>query len=366
MFATKVYKDYPAMRDIIEECDERFIIGLDLKVLSDSKMIFFKIQKAFWYYKDKFEKLIKERRIPSMPLDMFGQLLIEESQVLSRIYPHGQREAKYREWQDYLRRVPRMGAICINPSLDKVLMIQPFGRNRKCLQFPRGKLHAGEDHAKAAAREVWEECGIRIENIMNHEDYFEATIDSTLHKLYMVFPVMEELVPTIQCNKEIEQILWFPIDQLPGWSSRVSYDDRGFFGVAPFVSMLKGFVKQRRKTAVPALLPKDRMAALVGSVQILKRPPKLVAQHDDTYEENKEDPEADRFNRETFADTVDKGWSFEDMLNANQKLGFKTTYTDESDFDKIYSVSAVQPAPKRTELAQRLIDAFMSGWNSCS
>ena len=375
MLAAKVYREYPAMREVVEELDERFIIGLDPKVLTDSKLIFFKIQKAFWYYKDHFERLIKDKRAPSMPMDMFGQLLIEESQVLSKIYPHEQRASRYREWQDFLKQVPRLGAICLNPSLDKVLMIQPFGRNRQCLQFPRGKLHAGENHPTAAAREVWEECGIRIENLMVESDWFEATIDSTHHKLYVVFPVMEELVPTIQCNKEIEQILWYPLDQLPGWS-KVPSDDRGFFGVAPFVNQLKSYVRKAKvgrpterllvqETVAPSYGSKvskaePAVAQAVGSVKILKRQSKA----DETFQEGAEDPAADRFNADTFgAGEGNSGWSFQDMLSANTKLGVTSDYSQDV-FDRTYSTGPTGgPAPTSMSAdGKRILQAFIDGW----
>jgi 8-oxo-dGTP pyrophosphatase MutT (NUDIX family) len=358
-FGQKVYREYPLLEAIMQEVDERFIIGLDPQVLTDSKMIFFKIQKAFWFYKDKHERLIKDRKIPAMPLDVFGQLLIEESQVLSRVYPHEQRAAKYREWQEFLRRVPRLGAICINPTADKVLMIQPFGRNRKCMQFPRGKLHAGEEHPRAAAREVWEECGIRIENLIDEERWCEATIDQTLHKLYLVFPVMEELVPSIQCNKEIEQILWVPLVDLPGYA-RVPHDDKGFFGVAPFVGYIKSFVKRLAGTRQPAL----------PQIKILKRPTVSRPEEDMADEE---DAAADRFNADAFgsADASAKGWDFEAMLAANTKLGYQSSY-NESSFDAAYSVPL--PSRPRSDSVQqltvldggRVMAAFREGWNSRS
>jgi len=348
MLGAKVYRDYPVMREIVEDLDERFILGLDHDVLTDSKMIFFKIQKAFWYYKDKHERLFKDRKIPAMPLDMFGQLLIEESQLLSKIYPHDQRAARYRDWQDYLKRVPRLGAICLNPSGDKVLMIQPFGRNRKCLQFPRGKLHAGEDHAKAAAREVWEECGIRIENLMDESIFFESYIDQTLHKLYLVFPVMEELVPSIQCNKEIEQVLWFPVNNLPGWSNKSdSSDDRNFFGVAPFVPHIKAFIK--RTFGSPS--KKNQLPP----IRILQRPTQ------EEFEESKEDPEADRVNAETFPeDHREGGWSFDAMMNANSKLGYTSTYSEEVFANTYNSPKADSGILDRS----RIVKAFQEGWMS--
>lgn len=346
MLSGKAYKDYPALRGVVEELDERFIIGLDPKVLTDSKLIFFKIQKAFWYYKDHFERLIKERKIPSMPLELFGQLLIEESQILSRIYPHSDRESNFRDWQEYLRRVPRLGAICLNPAADKVLMIQPYGRNRKCLQFPRGKLHAGEDHARAAAREVWEECGIRIENLMDPDVWFEALIDQTLHKLYVVFPVMEELVPSIQCNKEIEKIVWVPLSDLPGWASKASYDDKGFFGVAPFVSELKAFVKHVK--------PPQKS---IPTVRILKRP--TLPPPDDIIEgKDENDLAADTHNEDTFGEST--GWSFNEMLSANTKLGVVSSSLDQNEFDKAYSVQL----RGNTSTNIRLVEAFRTGWFS--
>ena len=345
------------MRSVVEELDDRFIIGLDAKVLTDSRLIFFKIQKAFWYYKDHFEKEIKDKKAPGMSLEMFGQLLIEESAILSRIYPHNLRESKYREWQEYLKRVPRLGAICINPSLDKVLMIQPFGRNRKCLQFPRGKLHAGEEHVKAAAREVWEECGIRIENLIDESNFFESVIDSTLHKLYVVHPVMEELVPTIQCNKEIEQILWHPIDQLPGWTNSSSgWDDRNFFGVAPFGPMLKNFVKRTRK---------ERGIVGPAQISILKRPPMpqvkppVATMTDEALSEGSDD----QMNTETFGQDASDRWSFEDMISANEKLGMKASTFDDKTFDAQFSTVSMKKKNVAID-GDAILRAFIDAWNS--
>jgi len=371
------------MRAIIEELDDRFIVGLEAKVLTDSRLIFFKIQKAFWYFKDHFEKVIKDKQAPSMSLEMFGQLLIEESAILSKIYPHTQREMKYREWQDFLRRVPRLGAICINPTMDKVLMIQPFGRNRKCLQFPRGKLHAGEDHVRAAIREVWEECGIRLENLIDDSLFFQSTIEVTLHKLYVVFPVMEELVPTIQCNKEIEQILWYPVADLPGWKNKSGDDDRSFFGVAPFVPQIKNFIKKMKSQVAPVL-----------PLSILKRPPPPEAmkitsgtasaganiltrlglgtntskkQYSSDEQLSDDDQEIDKANIETFGESCVGGWDFEEMMNANSKLGFKTTYNDQS-FESSYGarpvVAATTATPDEPAFEDAIFRAFISGWNS--
>ena len=349
--ADKVYKTYPLMRSLMEELDDRFIIGLDPKVLTDSRLIFFKIQKAFWYYKDRFEKDIKDKRAPGMSMEMFGQLLIEESAVLSQIYPHNLRESKYKEWQEFLKRVPRLGAICINPSLDKVLMIQPFGRNRKCLQFPRGKLHAGEEHVKAAAREVWEECGIRIENLIEESNFFESVIDTTLHKLYVVYPVMEELVPTIQCNKEIEQILWYPIDQLPGWANPGSgWEDRNFFGVAPFVSMLKNFVKRTKKL-------RGIVGPQIPLTTILKRPPQ-VKQPPSTDEALSEGSD-DQLNSETFGHYTSDRWSFEDMISANEKLGMGASTFDDKTFDAQFNTVVRE----KNQVQDSLVRVFVDAWN---
>ena len=323
MMSAKVLVEYPALSEIIEELDERFIIGLDRAVLTDSKLIFFKIQKAFWYYKDHFEDVIRRRLAPNLGLDAFGQILIEQSALLSQIYPHSLRESKFREWQDYLRRVPRLGAICLNPALTKVLMIQPFGRNRKNLQFPRGKLHAGEDHVKAAAREVWEECGIRLENLIDSQIFFQHVIDTTMHKLYLVFPVMEELVPTIQCNKEIEAILWVPLVELPGWTAN-SEDDKGFFGVAPFVKDIKRFVLSHRKETNPIEEDEDN-------------------------------------NFKTFG--INEGrWSFEQMMSANSQLfGVKSTYSDAVFAQKYDARPQEEEIP--SGLSVLLVSAFARGWN---
>jgi hypothetical protein len=184
---------------------------------------------------------------------------------------------------------------------------------------------------------------------------------------------MEELVPTIQCNKEIEQILWFPVAELPGWRKKATTieQERSFFGVSPFVPFLKSFISkmkaQKSGTRVVSKLP----------VTILKRPPsqpidqpvlpKALSPQDEQVSEN--DDEADAVNEETFGDSNGSGWNFDDMINANKKLGFQTMYDDVT-FDQQYGTSSATATACRheaggsTSLEEALLNAFLDGWNN--
>jgi hypothetical protein len=96
-------------------------------------------------------------------------------------------------------------------------------------------------------------------------------------------------------------------------------------------------------------------------VRILARPSQSA--EDDLYEEDKEDPSADRSNAETFPDDHNRpGWSFEDMLSANSKLGYQSTYSD-AVFEKTYSSTAgLKPSSTMILDGRKIVEAFKHGW----
>jgi ADP-ribose pyrophosphatase YjhB (NUDIX family) len=232
-----------------------------------------------------------------MAIDTFGRILIEQSVLLKTQFAGGKTDQHFAAWRAYMRRIPRCGAIILSPAMDKVLMIQPYGA--KGWQFPRGKLNAEETHKEAAAREVMEECGVDVRDLLREDRFIEKRIDGTLHKLFIAFPMAETVATSIKCKKEIAAIKWISISDLPCTAET----GRNFFGVWPFVPTLRQWI--RKRTTVP-----DQHE-----------------QRDEAFDEEQEvsASAANAVNVATFGanDGGQKGWSFEAMLAANQRLGYK-------------------------------------------
>ena len=154
--------------------------------------------------------------------------------------------------------------------------------------------------------------------------------------------------------------MWFPIAQLPGIGC--GFDDRGFFGVAPFTRYISRFVLRM----APPPSAKSESQQIVR--KILKRPANNVD------EEIEDADEIDAHNKETFPDESSAHWDFDEMLRANNEMfGVQSTYSDRV-FEQCYSVPL---ATNRVEIEafreeeekfsfdmSELVSAFSRGWSS--
>ena len=80
--------------------------------------------------------------------------------------------SKFKKWK---RALPAYGVILMNPSLDKVLLVQEFGCKRRW-GFPKGTLEAGESQEECAAREAFEEVGVDVTHMIDSREWFERKI----------------------------------------------------------------------------------------------------------------------------------------------------------------------------------------------
>ena len=76
------------------------------------------------------------------------------------------------EWREYKMGIPTCGAIIINKDADKVLLVQPWGK--QSWGFPKGKIEEDELQHVCAAREVLEETGFDITPHLDEHDYIET------------------------------------------------------------------------------------------------------------------------------------------------------------------------------------------------
>ena len=115
-----------------------------------------------------------------------------------------------------------VGAIChIERADGSVLLVRQAYRHS--WGIPGGLLSRGEAPADAARREVLEEVGLRIELIGEPT----VVVDPEPQRIDIVFrarPVDEgEAALARPCSPEIDEVRWFPIDQLPDLQFETSH-----------------------------------------------------------------------------------------------------------------------------------------------
>ncbi|KAG1169020.1 hypothetical protein G6F70_008734 [Rhizopus microsporus] len=166
-------------------------------------------------------------------------------------------ERAYADFMQYRFRIPVCGAIILNTNLDKCVLVKGWS-SKSGWGFPKGKINQDEDYDCCAIREVLEETGFDIGPLLKKSDYIELTMREQRIRLYIIQGVPEDTQFTPRTRKEISQISWIKLDDLPtykaeprhgnGASNYVKAGPYRFYMVVPFVSKLKHFVNQRKKT----------------------------------------------------------------------------------------------------------------------
>lgn len=106
------------------------------------------------------------------------------------------------QFKDYKTKVPVYGAIILNPSLDRVLLVKGY-TSRSSWGFPKGKINKDEREIDCAAREVYEEIGFDLSPHLRESDNIEVVIREQKIKLYIVAGISEDTVFEPKTRKEI-------------------------------------------------------------------------------------------------------------------------------------------------------------------
>lgn len=102
----------------------------------------------------------------------------------------------------YKTRVPVRGAIILNLTMDKCLLVKGWKKGASW-SFPRGKINKDEDDLVCAIREVREETGFDCEGFAKKEHFVDMTMRDQNLKLFIVPGIPEDTVFECQTRKEI-------------------------------------------------------------------------------------------------------------------------------------------------------------------
>jgi mRNA-decapping enzyme subunit 2 len=156
--------------------------------------------------------------------------------------------------------VPTYGAILLDPSLQFCLLVQGYWV-KASWGFPKGKVNQDEPPMECAIREVLEETGFDIRNMVKADDYLEYKRTDQLSRLYIVCGVPKDTKFLARTRNEIKSFEWFRVEHLPSFKGDVAcklntgLSPNAFFMVIPFVKKLRLWISHKLGATVDSVEP---------------------------------------------------------------------------------------------------------------
>ncbi|KAG7099203.1 hypothetical protein E1B28_001070 [Marasmius oreades] len=243
---------YATQEDVLEDLSSRFILNLPEEELASLERICFQVEQAHWFYEDFVRE--ENPKFPSLPLKKFSAMLFHSCPLLHQ-WSHAHEQA-FTNFMQYKTRVPVCGAIMLNESWEKCLLVKGW-KSSSGWGFPKGKINEDEPQTACAVREVLEETGYNLAGKISAEDVIEMSIREQKIALYIVPGVPEDFPFKTKTRKEISKIEWFRLADLPTWKRNRTAAGK-FYLITPFISALKVFIHDRKPRTLPRKPPKHK------------------------------------------------------------------------------------------------------------
>ncbi|XP_032685608.1 m7GpppN-mRNA hydrolase isoform X1 [Odontomachus brunneus] len=235
--------------DILDDLSSRFIINVPEEERKDLVRICFQIELAHWFYLDFY---CTEENPKLKPCNMkdFATHIFQHIPFLIPHVPHI--DAVLEQWREYKQNVPTFGAIVLNENMTKVLLVQSYWA-RNSWSFPKGKVNEDEEPLHCAVREVLEETGFDISNLIDKNEYIESAINDQVVRLYIISGVQQDTKFQPKTRKEIKNVEWFDVADLPNNKKdmtpkvKIGVGPNAFFMVVPFVKRIKRWIQEKQQ-----------------------------------------------------------------------------------------------------------------------
>ncbi|KAK0078046.1 hypothetical protein PV325_003116 [Microctonus aethiopoides] len=236
--------------DILDDLSSRFIINVPDEERKDLVRMCFQIELAHWFYLDFYCTDNNTRKLKSCSMKEFTMHIFQHIPFLrvhiSRV------DTILDQWREYKQNVPTFGAILLNEDMTRVLLVQNYWA-KNSWGFPKGKVNEDEDPSHCAVREVFEETGFDISNLINNDQFIESIINDRLVRLYIITGVQRNIKFEPQTRKEIKNVEWFALADLPNTAKdmtpkvKMGVGPNAFFMVVPFIRRVKRWISEKRQ-----------------------------------------------------------------------------------------------------------------------
>ncbi|XP_078427888.1 decapping 2 [Wolffia australiana] len=230
----------PPPQELLDDLCSRFVLNVPKEDLESFERILFLVEQAHWFYEDNCVE--QNPTLKSLSLREFTSLMFHSCAALRPYIAHI--DDIYKDFTSYKYRVPVTGAIILDESYHRCLLVKGW-KPGSSWSFPRGKKNKDEADHTCAIREVLEETGFDISQVLNMDDHVEVVVGQQRVRLYIIPGVKEDTTFAPLTKKEISEISWFRIDDLlPASDDTSSRGGNGLklYMVGPFIAQLKKWI----------------------------------------------------------------------------------------------------------------------------
>ncbi|GAB2276761.1 mRNA-decapping enzyme subunit 2 [Dionaea muscipula] len=235
-------------QELLDDLCSRFVLNVPEEDQQSFERILFLVEYAHWFYEDN--SVEKNPSLKSFTLREFTTLLFNNCEVLKPYVSHV--DDIFKDFTSYKVRVPVTGAIILDQSYERCILVK--GWKGTSWSFPRGKKSKDEEDHACAIREVLEETGFDVSDLLSKDEYIEKIFGQQRVRLYIIAGVAEDTVFAPLTKKEISEIAWQQLeDLLPANEDFISRGVTGLklYMVAPFLAPLKAWISNHPPAVAP-------------------------------------------------------------------------------------------------------------------
>ncbi|XP_039129672.1 mRNA-decapping enzyme subunit 2 [Dioscorea cayenensis subsp. rotundata] len=236
-------------QELLDDLCSRFVLNVPKEDLESFERILFLLEQAHWFYEDN--SVEQNPSLKSLSFKEFTSLMFNSCAALRPYIAHI--DDIYKDFTSYKFRVPVTGAIILDESYERCLLVKGW-KAGSSWSFPRGKKSKDEEDHTCAVREVLEETGFDVSRLLNMDDFLEVVIGQQRVRLYIIAGVKEDTAFAPLTKKEISEISWHRLDELlPAGDEAISRGTNGLklYMVAPFLISLKAWILAHPPPASP-------------------------------------------------------------------------------------------------------------------
>lgn len=247
----------PKLEEVLDDLAMRFVVNCPAEELESFERMLFQVELAFWFYEDQYKE-IWPSAFPTFNLFTFAQQLFKTCPMLKNFAP--QTKQIYDAFMKYKMSIPTCGAILLNSNSTKVLLIKSW--NGTNWGFPKGKIDKDEEKLECAAREVLEEVGYDISEWVDPDLYIEHQWQEQTVRLYVVPGVPDDTVFQTRTKKEISEIAWHKIKDIPTTREDSGKGGAKFWMAVPFANKLRRLLAEQKKSGKGGAAAQKKAPAL--------------------------------------------------------------------------------------------------------
>uniref|UniRef100_A0A7N0UE00 Nudix hydrolase domain-containing protein n=1 Tax=Kalanchoe fedtschenkoi TaxID=63787 RepID=A0A7N0UE00_KALFE len=241
-------KDGLPPQELLDDLCSRFVLNVPKEDQQSFERILFLVEYAHWFYEDNAVE--NNPSLKSFSFKEFTSLMFNSCDVLKPYVPHI--DDIFKDFNTYKFRVPVTGAIILDETFERCVLVK--GWKGTSWSFPRGKKSKDEEDHACAVREVLEETGFDISNLLDKNEYLEVKFGDQRVRLFIVSGVKDDTVFAPQTKKEISEIAWQRLADLQPASNEIisrSVTGLKLYMVAPFLGSLKAWISRHQPPKPP-------------------------------------------------------------------------------------------------------------------